>query len=429
MDTIFALASARGRAGVAVIRVSGSGAWAAVRALCGDVPAPRRMSLRRLHQNGLPLDDALVVTFAPGASFTGEEAAELHLHGSAATVAAVLRALGEMAGLRQAEPGEFTRRALENGQLDLAQVEGLSDLIDAETEAQRRQALRVLEGAIGAAAEVWRRDLIRAAALLEATIDFADEDVPVDVTPEVLGLIGGVDSGLRREMAGFAASERIRDGFEVAIVGEPNVGKSTLLNALAGRDAAITSEIAGTTRDVIEVRMELGGLAVTLLDTAGLRDTADRIEALGVDRARARAEAADLRIFLVEAGGAPALTPRDGDLVVLAKADLGGGKPGGLAVSGLTGAGLGELVDAVTGQLQSRAGHPAIITRERHRTAIARAVRSLEACRQALAQGALHADIAAEELRAAVRALDSLIGRVDVENLLDEIFLRFCIGK
>jgi tRNA modification GTPase len=429
MDTIFALASARGRAGVAVIRISGPRAWAAVRCLAGDLPEPRRFALRRLERDGLLLDEALVVTFAAGASFTGEEAAELHLHGSVATVSATLRALGETPGLRQAEPGEFTRRALENGKLDLAQVEGLSDLIDAETEAQRRQALRVLEGAIGAAAESWRRDLVRAAALLEATIDFADEDVPEDVTPEVLELIARVEAGLRRELAGFAASERIRDGFEVAIVGAPNVGKSTLLNALAGREAAITSELAGTTRDVIEVRMDLGGLAVTLLDTAGIRETEDRIEAIGVQRARSRAEAADLRVFLLGPGEMPALEPREGDLLVQAKADTRGSADNTpLAVSGLTGAGLGELMAAVADRLQARAGQPAIITRERHRMAIGRAAAALEASSRALSTGA-QADIAAEELRAAVRALDSLIGRVDVESLLDEIFLRFCIGK
>ena len=238
MDTIYALASARGKAGVAVLRLSGPGSHAAVAGLCGPLPEPRRASLRRLVKDGVELDQALVILFPEGESFTGEAAAELHLHGSLAVVHAVMQALAGEYGLRLAEPGEFTRRALENGKLDLAQVEGLADLIEAETEAQRRQALRVLSGAIGRRAEEWREKLIRAAALIEATIDFADEDVPVDVAPEVLALGHAVLADLRREALGGRAAERIRDGFEVAIIGAPNAGKSTLLNALAGREAA-----------------------------------------------------------------------------------------------------------------------------------------------------------------------------------------------
>jgi tRNA modification GTPase len=228
----------------------------------------------------------------------------------------VLRALALQPGLRLAEPGEFTRRALENGVLDLAQVEGLADLIDAETEAQRRQAVRVLSGSVGQKVDGWRRDLIRAGALLEATIDFADEDVPVDVSPEVLALIDNLSADLGREAAGVHAAERIRDGFEVAIVGAPNAGKSTLLNQLAGREAAITSEIAGTTRDVIEVRMEISGLPVTFLDTAGLRETDDRLEQAGIDRALSRAKSADLRLFLTDGSPVTGLAPQGDDLVV-----------------------------------------------------------------------------------------------------------------
>ena len=268
LDTIFALATAPGKAGVAVVRVSGPEAGQAGARLFGTLPAPHHARTRILKDaNGHRLDQALVLFFPAGQSFTGEDVLELHLHGSVATVNAVLRVLGDMPGLRIAEPGEFTRRALENGCLDLAQVEGLADLIDAETEAQRKQALRVLSGDLGKTAESWRSDLIRAAALIEATIDFADEEVPVDVTPEVEALLARVSSSLETEIAGVQTAERIRTGFEVAIVGAPNVGKSTLLNALAGREAAITSEYAGTTRDVIEVRMDLAGLPVTLLDT------------------------------------------------------------------------------------------------------------------------------------------------------------------
>lgn len=427
MDTIFAMASARGRAGVAIVRLSGPGAWAALKALGVQPPPPRIASLRTLRWQGDLLDEALVLCFGTGASFTGEEAAELHLHGATATVSAVLRALGDLPGLRMAEPGEFTRRALENGRLDLAQVEGLADLIEAETDAQRKQALRVLAGAIGARAEGWRRDLIRAAALLEATIDFADEDVPVDVTPEVGALLAHVGADLQREVAGITQAERIRDGYEVAIVGRPNAGKSTLLNALAGREAAITSDVAGTTRDVIEVRMDLGGLAVTLLDTAGLRESDDRVEVIGIERALARAAAADLRLFLLDGQEVPLLPPGPDDLLVWGKADLGPGA--GLSVSGLTGEGLEDLVSRITAILAKRAAGAGVMTRERHRAAMLRAIGAMESAQYQLKAGLVRSELAAEELRRAIRALDSLVGRVDVEDLLDEIFASFCIGK
>lgn len=427
METIFAQATARGKAGVAVIRISGPRAWEAVRALAGSLPKPREAGLRRLRLDGELLDEALVLCFEPGASFTGEQLAELQVHGAVATVAAVLRALAALDGLRLAEPGEFTRRALENGQLDLAQVEGLSDLIEAETEAQRKQALAVLSGSVGKAVEDWRAKLVRAAALIEATIDFADEDVPVDVAPEVTMLLDAVLGDVTREIGRIGAAERVREGFEVAIVGRPNAGKSTLLNALAGREAAITSEIAGTTRDVIEVRMDLGGLAVTLLDTAGLRETEDVVEAIGVERALQRAAQADLRVFLLDGRDVPLIAPSDDDLVVMGKADLHEGS--GLAVSGKTGAGLERLITEITERLLSRAAGAGVMTRARHRQAMIRAKGALESARDEVSRGSDRAELAAEQLRNAARALESLVGRVDVENLLDEIFANFCIGK
>jgi tRNA modification GTPase len=426
-DTIFALASARGKAGVAVIRLSGPESWAAVADLCGKIPAPRRASVRTLRQNGEVIDEALVLTFAKGASFTGEEAAELHTHGSLASVSALLRALGERPGMRLAEPGEFTRRALENGRLDLTQVEGLADLIEAETDAQRRQALRVASGQVARMAEGWRRSLVRAAALIEATIDFADEDVPVDVSPEVAQLLASTRADLQRQADGFGAAERIRDGFEVAIVGSPNVGKSTLLNALTGREAAITSHVAGTTRDVIEVRMDVAGLAVTLLDTAGIRETDDVVEAIGVDRARRRAEAADLRVFLVNEGEEPGLAVRDGDLILRAKADLLD-DASDMAVSGLTGYGIERLVRLIEERLAPRVASAGVLTRVRHRTAVLRASESLAAAEASLGAEA-GAEIVAEDIRRAIRALDFLVGRIDVDDVLGEIFSTFCIGK
>ncbi|WP_372839956.1 tRNA uridine-5-carboxymethylaminomethyl(34) synthesis GTPase MnmE [Phaeovulum sp.] len=427
MDTIFAQASARGKAGVAVIRISGPEAWAAARMLAGELPAVRTAGLRVLRAGDEPLDTGLVLCFEAGASFTGEDIAELHVHGSAATVGAVLRVLGEMPGLRLAEPGEFTRRALENGQLDLPQVEALGDLIDSETEAQRRQALRVLSGAVGKLVDGWRADLRRAAALVAAAIDFADEDVPQEVVAEAAVLITRVSNGVARELAGSGAAERIRDGFEVAIVGRPNAGKSTLLNALAGREAAITSAHAGTTRDVIEVRMDLGGLPVTLLDTAGLREAGDEIEAIGISRALDRARRADLRVFLLDGGDVPLIEPERGDLVVHGKADLGAGL--GLAVSGLTGQGVDELVDMISKSLSERAGSAGVMTRERHRAAMRRAIESLELARVELDFWPERAEIAADGIDRGIRALESLVGRIDVEHLLDDIFASFCIGK
>ena len=428
MDTIYALATARGRSGLAVVRVSGPAAFAAGLALCGSLPAARIAGLRRLSWDGELLDEALVLSFAEGASFTGEAVVELHCHGGPAVVGAVLRALAEQPGLRLAEPGEFTRRALENGVLDLAQVEGLADLIDAETEAQRKQAVRVLSGSVGQKVDGWRRDLIRAGALLEATIDFADEDVPVDVSPEVLALIDRLMADLGREAAGVAAAERIRDGFEVAIVGAPNAGKSTLLNQLAGREAAITSEIAGTTRDVIEVRMEIAGLPVTFLDTAGLRETEDRLEQAGIDRALARAETADLRLFLTDGPSLPGLTPTGDDLVVLNKADTRSGVSG-LAGSGRTGEGLPELIARIGEILSERVGSAGALVRERHRVAVTTAIAALAESRAEVVRPDSRVELAAEHLRQAVRALDALVGRVDVDDLLGEIFASFCIGK
>lgn len=421
MDTIFALATAQGKAGVAVIRISGPEAFEALDRLTEKRVRSRHASLRVLSFENIVLDEALVLTFPGPGSFTGEDVVELHLHGSIATIAAVSRALADI-GLRGADPGEFTRRALENDRLDLAQVEGLSDLVEAETEAQRRQALQVLSGTLGDVAQGWRRDLIRAASLLEATIDFADEEVPVDVSPEVSDLLEGVREQMHRQSKGSIVAERIRDGFEVAIVGPPNVGKSTLLNFLAGRQAAITSEIAGTTRDVIEVRMDLGGLPVTLLDTAGIRD-AEGIEGVGIELAKERADRADLRVILTD-GSPLVMEVRDGDLVLQSKSDLGRGD-----FSALTGQGIDELVASVTATLSGRASGAGVAVRERHRVAINNADSALETAMDRLSSLPDQPELVAEELRTAIRALDSLVGRVDVEHLLDEIFASFCIGK
>jgi len=432
METVYALATARGKAGVAVIRLSGPLAHAAVAALCGGLPAMRQAGLRQLVWQGEVLDDALVLLFAEGASFTGEAVAELQLHGSVAVVAAVLRALGDQPGLRMAGPGEFTWRALENGLLDIAQVEGLADLIEAETEAQRRQAQRVLSGAIGIRADGWRKRLIRAGALIEASIDFVEEDVPVDVRPEVVVLLDGLLVDLRNEVAGSHVAERVRDGFEVAIVGAPNVGKSTLLNVLAGREAAITSTLAGTTRDVIEVRMDLMGLPVTILDTAGLREAGDDVERIGISRGLERARAADLRVFLRDQHGESlGLEPRLGDIEVWAKGDLRANvsSEAVLSVSGLTGVGVEKLVERIVAELQDRVLSAGVTTRARHRAALNAAVDAMESAQAEICKGSGRIELAAADLWTAIRALDVLVGRLDVESFLDEIFASFCIGK
>ena len=428
MDTIFALASASGKAGVSVVRISGKDAFQVVSKITGSSTKVRYVGLRKIHDlSGVTIDYGLVVSFKGPQSFTGEDVVELHLHGSNAVVASVLRLLGSFRSLRSAEPGEFTRRALENNKLDLAQVEGLADLIEAETEAQRSQAFRVLSGDIGKKADIWRTDLLRSSALLEATIDFADEDVPEDVTPEVIDIINKTLNSLTLAASGVNIAERVRSGFEVAIVGAPNVGKSSLLNRLAGREAAIISEIAGTTRDVIEVKMDLDGLPVTFLDTAGLRSTSDAVEAIGIFRALERAALADMTLLVSEDGRIPEqVSLKKDDLLVLSKADLTG-RDG--AISTVTGQGIDQLVRDVTRILNNRSATIGVATRERHRVALLKSFRNLEDAQGKIKEGSTNLELIAEDIRSSVMSLDALIGRVDVENVLDEIFSSFCLGK
>ncbi len=432
-DTIFAQATAPGVSGLAVVRLSGPGALAAAARLAGSAGPARQAVLRWLRDpaSGERLDQALVLGFPAPASFTGEDCAELHLHGSAAVTRSVLAALGRMDGLRPAEAGEFTRRALMNHRIDLAQVEGLGDLLAAETAGQQRQALDLMGGKLSGLAAEWRRDLMSALAFVEATIDFADEELPADILTSVRGTLSRTIAAMQHEIDGSRIAERVRDGFEVALVGRPNVGKSTLLNALAGREAALTSEIAGTTRDVIEVRMDLGGLALTLLDMAGMRGAAGRLEKLGVARARQRAEAADLRIFLVdrvEDVDGLGVARRAGDVTVLAKADLRAASTAG-AVSGTTGAGLDALLARVAEDLGGRAAAATTASHGRQREAIAGACASLLSAWERLSAAVVQEELVAEDLRAALRSLDFLTGKVDVEAVLDMVFSSFCLGK
>ena len=428
MDTIFALASAAGKAGVSIVRVSGKEALTSCAEMGACLDAHDRKLVNLMDQDGALIDQAFAISFAEGRSFTGEQVVELQTHGSPAIISAVLRRLEEL-GLRPAEAGEFTRRAMDNGVLDLAQVEGLADLIDAETESQRRQAVRVFEGALGDLASGWRAKLVRAAALLEATIDFVDEDVPVDVYPEVRDLLASVGAEVRHEAAGVRIRERVRDGFEVALVGPPNSGKSTLLNRLAGREAAITSDIAGTTRDVIEVKMDLDGLPVTVLDTAGLRESDDVLEEIGIARGKARAKAADVRIHLMDRDSPFEKGEFEGlDIHLIAKADLSDSRAPN-TISGLTGYGLDRLLDQISKYLHEQLSSAGTATRTRHQRALFSAAEALDQVTIGMETGEIPVDLLADDLHVAIRALDSLIGRVDVENVLGEIFSSFCIGK
>ena len=427
MDTIFALASAPGKAGISIIRLSGPLAINVAEKLTKSKLKEKQPNLRVIYDSDNHfIDQALILIFSKPYSFTGENVVEFHLHGSSAVVSSVIKLLGNFKGLRSAEAGEFTRCALENGKIDLAQVEGLADLIDAETDAQHKQAARIFNGALGEKTKEWRAKLVKAGALLVATLDFADEEVPEEVTPEVEKLINMVLSDLDKEIIGVQTAERIRSGFEVAIVGAPNLGKSTLLNYLVGRDAAITSNVSGTTRDVIEVKLDLRGLPVTILDTAGIRKSDDKVEEIGISRALERSSLSDLRIVLTEDGEYPSgLKKRDTDIICIAKDDQG--NRGG--VSGKTGAGIDRLKNNIWDILNDQAQYVGIATRERHKSSMVNAKKFLGNAVVSLRDGPEYYDITAEEIRAATSALDSLIGRIGVEDVLDEVFSSFCLGK
>lgn len=444
-DTIFALATAAGRAAVAVVRISGPDTPRTVEALAGRAPAPRMAALRKLRHGGVALDEALVLRFEGPASYTGEDSAEFHVHGGRAVVEALLSALSDL-GLRLAEPGEFTRRAFENGKLDLAQAEGVADLIDAETEAQRRQALGQVGGALSQRYDRWRDLLVQSLAMLEAAVDFPDEDLPEEVAERARPGLRILAEELDHALADVSRGRRVRDGYRIALVGAPNAGKSTLLNGLAERDAAIVTATPGTTRDVIEVPLVLGGYRVLLADTAGIRATEDLIEAEGVRRAKRWAEEADLRLWVVDGFHVEQIegleaTVRPGDWLVLNKADIA--EPSVLdeaeahwAGEGLAVSRLSARSDAAVSTLRERlalhvaealsgAEFPAA-TRLRHAERLAEA-RSYLA--RALSDIGLEVELAAEDVRLAARSLEKITGRVDPEDVLGRVFSTFCIGK
>lgn len=432
--TIFALATPPGRGAIAVIRLSGPSVDAALIALGAGTPPARVAALRTFCHDGNALDQALVLRFPAPRSYTGEDCAELHLHGGRAVVDAVSGALIAL-GLRPAEPGEFTRRAFENGRMDLAQAEAVADLVDAATAAQAAQALGQLDGALSQTYAGFRSALLTALALVEAEIDFPDEDVPDNLARSAGRGLDVLANDLRTALADADRGCRVREGYRIVLIGETNAGKSSLFNRLVEREAAIVTDIAGTTRDVLDAQLVIGGYAVTLSDTAGLRESADPIEAEGVRRARARAEAADLRLWVVAPGDPPGdagAFARPDDLVVLAKADI---KPGvapskhdAIAVSTQSGEGFGPLHDWLAARLErdlSGSDFPAV-TRERHRLRLAEALEAVEAARAVLDRSP---EMAGDDLRRAAAALARVTGAIGVEDLLGEVFSTFCIGK
>lgn len=445
-ETIFAVATAPGKAGIAVLRVSGPEAGPALAQLTDrPLPPPRRAVLRifRDPNDGETIDTGLALWLPGPGSFTGEDMAELHVHGGRAVAAAMLRSMGRLPGLRPAEPGEFSRRAFEHGKLDLTAVEAIADLVNAETAAQRRQAQRQLSGALGALYEGWRARLLRAQAHLEAAIDFPEEDLPAGVTDIVRYEILGVSGEIAQHIDDNRRGERLREGLSVAVVGPPNAGKSSLLNWLVRREAAIVSATAGTTRDVIEVHLELGGFPVVVADTAGLREARDDVEAEGVRRALTRAAGADLRVVVLDATAWPVLDPAvraqiDGNaIVVLNKIDLVGAAgdltADGVAVMPLsvrTGIGLDVLLQRLEAEVGRRleVGATPALTRERHRAALEDCRAGLQRAAAGLGANALP-ELVADDLRLAVRALGRITGKVDVEDMLDVVFREFCIGK
>ena len=413
-----------------MVRVSGPHAGETLKALAGAIPQARKASLRWLRDpvKNVAIDQGLTLWFPAPGSFTGEDVAEFQIHGGPATVAALVQAISRMEGRRAAEPGEFTRRAFLNGKLDLTEVEALADLISAETEAQRLLALRGVAGEARRLYEGWRGRLVAIMAQVEATIDFADEEIPDDLIPKAMARARALAEEMRAHLADDGVGERLRGGFTVAILGAPNAGKSSLLNRLAARDAAIVTSQAGTTRDSIEVHLNLGGYPLTIIDTAGLRETDDPIEREGVRRAREKAKSADLKLLLSDGAASPELLAEmtGNYLVVANKIDQTPAPAGVMGVSALTGEGLSELTQELARRAGRRlsVGASLPVLRARHRGAVEGALAAL-----VRAESAGGADLAAEDLRLAARAIGSVTGRVDVDDWLDVIFKEFCIGK
>lgn len=419
MDTIFAEATPPGRGGVSIVRLSGPASRQVAEDLAGALPEARYSYYRSIRDGGDLIDRALLVRFEAGASFTGEDSCEFHLHGAPVVVKRLEAALLAR-GLRRAEPGEFTLRSFISGQMDLAEVEGLSDLLAAETESQRKLAVEASTGALGRLAEEWREGLVHAGAMITASIDFADEEIPDEVAADVWQVVAGVRASIAAELAGFPARERLRQGFEVALLGAPNAGKSSLMNAIARKDVAIVTEQAGTTRDVVEFRADLRGLPVIFLDTAGIRETEDLVEGIGIGRARDRAADADLRIFLGSVPDEARDLISEGDLFVETKGDLTGISG---AISSQTGEGVDLLLDQIFEILRERLAASGVASHARQAEAMQAAVDALDMPDNA------PPELLAEAMREALHHLQRLVGKVDVDDYLDRVFSTFCVGK
>ena len=430
-DTIFALSTVPGKAGIAIVRLTGPESLTVVEKLTGSTPAYRKAVLRELRYDGETVDTAIVICSALGSSYTGEEMVEFHIHGSLAIVKSLIEVLGDRLGLRNAEPGEFTKRALENDRLDLTQVEGLSNLLNAQTKAQKNQSLMLLSGRLGGKVSQWRERLLSSISLIEIMIDFSDQDVPRNTVQQVKDIVRVLKIELKLELNGYKKAAIIRDGYDVAIIGKPNVGKSSLLNFLAGTDKAIVSDQEGTTRDIIELSIDLNGYAVKFFDTAGLQDTEDEVEKIGIMKTRKRARDSNIRMFLLNPGDTIddfKDISKKGDLFFCCKSDIQVYYPYD-GISSKTGAGVKGMLEHIEKKLQNHASYSSVLTNERHRVAGKKTLRLMEAAERHLAMDNCQIEIVAEEIRSAIVEIDLLVGKISVEDMLGRIFSSFCIGK
>ncbi len=429
--TIFALSTASGKAGIAIVRISGNEAFSIAEAISGPLPEPRKAFLRNLMYDHMLIDQAIVIRFKKDNSYTGEDMVEFQVHGSNAVLANLFEVFTTKFKLPMAKPGEFTKRALENGRMDLSQVEGLGDLIEAETKQQHKQSLNSLIGSISNKTDEWRQLILEALALTEIMIDFTDQEVPEDTCYEIDRVLRILLKNLHQELGRYKASELVRDGFDITIIGKPNVGKSSLLNYIAGKERAIVSEVAGTTRDIIELSIDLKGYRVNFFDTAGIHETKDSIELIGIDRAKTKAKNSDMRIFLLENNDLVknfGLEIKSDDLVFNAKSDLfNSTKKAG--ISGKTGDGVNKMLDIVFQKIKNKTRYNSVLINERHKNIIEITISSLTSAQEELKRTNVQIEIVAELLRSSITQLDLLIGKINVEDILGAIFSSFCIGK
>ena len=430
-STIFALSTVPGKSGIAIVRVSGPQSFEVVRALAGTIPSPRKAVLRSLRDDNEIIDKALVICFTANNSFTGEDMVEFHIHGSNSIVKHLSEVLSNKFDLLIADRGEFTRRALDNGRMDLSQAEGILALINSETRTQKNQALSCLAGGISDKTQEWRELILRGVALAEIMIDFTDDDVPDDTVNDIKSVVASLLRSLEFELRQYKAAELVRDGYDVTIIGKPNVGKSSLLNYIAGREKAIVSDQAGTTRDVIELSMDLNGYQVNFFDTAGIHESSDRIEKIGIERATKKANGSNMRIFLLENNDLIEdfnISVGKNDLLLSAKGDKNK-QCKYLAVSGKTGMGVDKLLNLISDNIKSETGQSSILINERHKKVIRETVLALHLAQDEICKSDMRIEIVAECLRTVITQFDLLIGKINVEDILGSVFSSFCIGK